>query len=76
MPNAERSSAWLPSSLAISDMAASRSAAVSESRATLQSAMNGGNETTIERSVRSSRVPVPNAVISGHAVATPVRLAS
>jgi hypothetical protein len=47
-----------------------------ESRATLWSAMNGGNETTIERSVRSSRVPVPDAVISGHAVATPVRVAS
>jgi hypothetical protein len=60
----------------MSDVAAFRSAAVSESRATLRLAMNGGNETTIERSVRSSRVPVPNAVISGHAVATPVRLAS
>ena len=49
MPNADRSSARLLSSLAISDVADSRSAAVSESRF----AMNGGNETTIERSVRS-----------------------
>jgi hypothetical protein len=76
VPNADRSSAWLLSSLAISDVAAFRSAAVSESRATLWSAMNGGSETRIERSIRSSRVPVRNAVISGHAVATPVRLAS
>ena len=53
MPNADRSSARLLSSLAISDVADSRSAAVSESSATARFAMNGGNETTIERSVRS-----------------------